>query len=294
MNAEEQVVDEVEDKPVVSTERSSWRTSSRSTVFDRTSDERDANGDLGLWPWAKARISHRLAMHLPVAPFRANNDSPIISFTFDDVPKSAATTGADILAEFDAHATFYVAAGLIGAPSPHWDHVNAADIVALHQRGHEIGCHTFSHKKAFELDAAKLEAEIEQNLRHLQALEPGISLKNFAYPYGVGAYRLKRPLRQRFHSCRSVLAGINSGRIDLQFLRSIPLVDGEIDDDGIERAIDGAKAVNGWLIFYSHDVAEVPSAYGCSPRSLRHALEAARRHEIRIASVSEALRHLGF
>jgi hypothetical protein len=71
------------------------------------------------------------------------------------------------------------------------------------------------------------------------------------------------------------------------------LIDRDIDFDGIDRAFDEAVARNGWLIFYSHDVAAEPSPYGCSPSLLKHALEAAARRNIQILSVTDALRAAG-
>src|SRR6185312_7132776 len=104
----------------------------------------------------RAKVGHRLAMHLRVDPFRLRNDTPMVTFTFDDLPKSAATTGAQILEAYDARGTFYISGELVGTTSPQWDFVDAADIVALHAQGHEIGCHTFSHKRACDLGAATL------------------------------------------------------------------------------------------------------------------------------------------
>jgi hypothetical protein len=50
-----------------------------------------------IWSEARVKVSHRLAMHLQVDTYRLRNAGPMVSFTFDDLPKSAATTGADIL-----------------------------------------------------------------------------------------------------------------------------------------------------------------------------------------------------
>ena len=81
--------------------------------------------------------------------------------------------------------------------------------------------------------------------------------------------------------------------MDLQFLRALPLIDRRIDRDGIERAFDDAQNTNGWLIFYSHDVADRPSPYGCSPALMNHALEAASRRQIPVLNMAEALRCAG-
>ena len=85
------------------------------------------------------------------------------------------------------------------------------------------------------------------------------------------------------------MPGVNSGTVDPQFLRAMPLIDRHIDRDAIERALDETLVNNGWLIFYSHDVAETPSPYGCSPALLNHALEAASRRKIRGLNMAEAL-----
>ena len=148
-----------------------------------------------MWSEAKARVSHRLATHLSVEPFRLLNETPMVSFTFDDIPKSAATTGAKLLEDHDARGTFYVSGGLVGTASPDWAAVDAQDIIDLHRNGHEIGCHTFSHTRACDLDAEALDAEIARNRRYLRALDPSIKVENFAYPFGYGSFGRKGQLK---------------------------------------------------------------------------------------------------
>jgi peptidoglycan/xylan/chitin deacetylase (PgdA/CDA1 family) len=242
---------------------------------------------------ARARLSHRMAMHLRVEPFRLRNETPMVSFTFDDVPKSAATVGAAILEAHDVRGTFYVIGSQVGTSSPLWDMVDGEDVVGLHRRGHEIACHTFSHKRACDLDAETLNAEIARNQEFLRTLDPSILIENFAYPFGYGSFVRKRQLKTVFKSCRSIVPGVNSGTVDLQFLRAMPLIDRRIDREGIGRALDEARIRNGWLIFYTHDVADKPSPYGCSPALLNAALEAASRRKIPVLNMAEALRCAG-
>jgi peptidoglycan/xylan/chitin deacetylase (PgdA/CDA1 family) len=246
-----------------------------------------------MWSDAKARVSHRLATHLRVESFRLLNPTPMVSFTFDDIPKSAATTGARILEDHGAHGTFYVSGGLVGTTSPNWDAVEVEDILALCRNGHEIGCHTFSHQRACDLDEQSMAEEIERNREYLRTLDPSIKVWNFAYPFGYGSFGRKRQLKTEFNSCRSIVPGVNFGAVDLQFLRAMPLIDQRIDRDGIERAFDDAQNNNGWLIFYSHDVADRPSPYGCSPALMNHALEAASRRQIPVLNMAEALQCAG-
>ena len=245
------------------------------------------------WSALRERVSNRLARHLCATPLQLADTGPMVSFTFDDVPKSAVTVGAPMLEEYDARGTFYVSGGLVDQWSDHWIGASADDIIGLHRGGHEIACHTFSHARSIDLDADAMTAEMEKNRRYFGSLDPSIRLENFAYPYGFGSVSHKRRLGKAFHSSRGILPGVNSGIVDLHFLRATPLIERNLDIDGIDHVFDEAVAKSGWLIFYCHDVEAEPSPYGCSPSFLRHALDAAARRKIPILSVAGALRRAG-
>ena len=241
-----------------------------------------------IWSEARVKVSHRLAMHLQVDTYRLRNAGPMVSFTFDDLPKSAATTGADILEAHGAHGTFYVSGGLVGVTTPEWAAGDASDLLSLRRRGHEIGCHTFSHQRACDLDEASLAGEITRNREYFRLLDPAMTIETFAYPFGYGSFARKQQLRSEFQTCRSIVPGVNAGEVDLQFLRAVPLINRQMNRDRIDRAFDEAQSNNGWLIFYGHDVAERPSMYGCTPDLLDYALEAAARRNIRARTMAEA------
>lgn len=138
------------------------------------------------WPYLKARVGNRLARHLRVALAKLNNSGPMVSFTFDGAPISAAKVGADMLERYDARGTFYIAGGLVDAWSGNWTGVSAEDIVSLHRRGHEIACHTFSHTRMTDLTATAMAAELGKNRSYLLGLDSSIKIENFAHPYGTG------------------------------------------------------------------------------------------------------------
>jgi peptidoglycan/xylan/chitin deacetylase (PgdA/CDA1 family) len=245
------------------------------------------------WRALRTRIDNRLSRHFGKSPFRLRNTQPLVSFTFDDFPESAAAVGVPILDQYNAHATFYVTGDLVGRWSGHWQGASTEEIVRLHRRGHEIACHTFSHVSTSDLGAAELATQIEDNRRYLLSLDPSIRVENFAYPYGLGSVFRKAQLAKTFRSSRGIVPGVNFGVVDLQYLRSTPLIDRDIDSDGIDRVFDELVASNGWLIFYGHDVAAEPSPYGCTPALLRHALDAAAKRNVQIMTVAEALRAAG-
>ncbi|MCA1456309.1 polysaccharide deacetylase family protein [Bradyrhizobium sp. BRP22] len=243
-----------------------------------------------LWTEAVVKVSHRLAMHLPVGRVRLRNATPMVSFTFDDLPKSAVTTGAEMLEAHGARGTFYVSGGLVGIDSANWTSGDDDDVLSLHRRGHEIGCHTFSHRRTSDLDERSLADDIARNRRYFDLLDPSIGAETFAYPFGYGSFAHKYLLKSRFATCRSIVEGVNFGNVDLQFLRAMPLIDRQMNSDAIERALDEAQIHNGWLIFYSHDVAKRPSFYGCSPGLLNRALEVAAKRDIPALTMAEAFR----
>lgn len=240
-------------------------------------------------PALQTRLSNRLSRYFSATPFKLLNERPMVSFTFDDFPESAATDGASILDQYNAKATFYVSGSLVEKWCGHWQGVSVGGILELHRRGHEIACHTFSHQPATELDAARLAAEIEQNRGYLLGLDPSIRIDNFAYPYGLGAVWRKRQLARTFRSSRGIIPGINSGVVDLQYLRANPLINRNIDEEGIDRAFNVLTETSGWLIFYGHDVTATPSPYGCTPSLLRYALDAALKRNVVVKTVAGAL-----
>src|SRR5258708_4124551 len=88
------------------------------------------------WSAFRARVSNRLARHLCATPFRLQNTSPMVSFTFDDAPKSAATIGAPMLEEHGAHGTFYISGGLVDKWSGHWTGGRRGDTLRPYRQGH--------------------------------------------------------------------------------------------------------------------------------------------------------------
>jgi peptidoglycan/xylan/chitin deacetylase (PgdA/CDA1 family) len=243
-----------------------------------------------LWSEAVVRVNHRLAMHVPVGRVRLRNAAPMVSFTFDDLSKSAVITGAEMLEAHGARGTFYVSGGLVGVDTANWTSGDDDDVLSLHRRGHEIGCHTFSHRRTSDLDVNSLAGDIACNRRYFDLLDPSMQIETFAYPFGYGSFAHKYLLKSRFATCRSIVEGVNCGNVDPQFLRAMPLIDCQMDRDAIERIFDEAQIHNGWLIFYSHDVATRPSLYGCSPRLLEHALETAAKRNIPALTMAEAFR----
>ncbi|HXX03135.1 MAG TPA: polysaccharide deacetylase family protein [Xanthobacteraceae bacterium] len=237
--------------------------------------------------------SRFIARHSRSKTLPLKNAGPIVTFTFDDVPASACEVGVRLLERHGARGTFYVAgkgcgtAGTGGAPRASIDQLRS-----LWANGHEIGCHTYSHSAIRYISLEALDAELKDNRAVLQAIDSGIELRNFAYPYGDFSIRTKRHLEQCFDSCRSSHAGINSGMADLGSLHAWPLEDATITTAKISELVAETVLTSGWLIFFSHEVEVTPNRYGVSPKLLDWALRAAKDAGCALTGVAETLKAL--
>jgi peptidoglycan/xylan/chitin deacetylase (PgdA/CDA1 family) len=235
------------------------------------------------------KVSRFLARNARTKTLAVRNATPIVTFTFDDVPASACRNGAAILEQHHARGTFYVSGGGCGAASPGGRLATTAQLDALCASGHEVGCHTYSHPAVSAVAHDELIADLERNRRFLEGINCAIAVRNFAYPYGDLSFPTKRYLETRFDSCRSLLRGVNEGRADLGALKTCPLENATIDRQGIRAFIARAAKAKGWLIFSSHDVAEEPSRFGVTPDLFAFAVAASRDAGCRLATIAEGL-----
>jgi peptidoglycan/xylan/chitin deacetylase (PgdA/CDA1 family) len=192
----------------------------------------------------------------------------VVSFTFDDFPKTALSVGGSILERYGRSGTYYVALGLCGQCGEMGALHDADDIRSAHARGHEIACHTYSHLDCSRAAKGTILTDITANAVMTTTLIEGAQLVNFAYPFGALSLGAKRVVGAHYASCRGTGGGINRNRVDLAHLLSQRIYASDFDAIELKRLIDENGAVDGWLIFYTHDVTEQPSPYGCTPYQL--------------------------
>jgi peptidoglycan/xylan/chitin deacetylase (PgdA/CDA1 family) len=239
-------------------------------------------------------ISRKAARHLCSKPFAMGNPAPLVSFTFDDVPDSAGRNGAAELEQRGIRGTFYIATGICGTYDDFWRVISRDQVQALHQRGHEIGCHTFSHINVERLDAAGMDEECRRNRAALHELCGGPAPTSFCYPFGRLSLPRKLQLMERFDNCRGVYQGLNVGTIDLALLRVIELYDRTLTPEKLERLLRETRDRNGWLIFYTHDVIDPPSWIGCSPALLGSTIDAVQAMGIECLPIRDAMNKIGY
>ncbi|WP_140985052.1 polysaccharide deacetylase family protein [Asticcacaulis tiandongensis] len=203
-------------------------------------------------------------------------ERPLLTFSFDDAPLTAATTGADILEAHGFKATYYISAGLMGQDSHFGPYADAAHIKALNDRGHEIACHTLLHIDCGRASASEIALSTDENQKLIQSLDIKSS-DTFAYPYGDVSPQAKKVLKTRYTASRALHHGLITTGTDLN---QTPAVGIEGDNgktlalDWMHRAINAPQS---WLVLYTHDVRENPSPWGCTPDTLRELAVTAER-----------------
>ncbi len=217
------------------------------------------------------RANNFVTRHLPLKLARCQLSRPVASVTFDDFPKSAWTVGGPILARYGARATYYTAGRFCGISEEGLDYYDASDVAALSAAGHEVGAHSYAHQMAPSLPPRALEMDAARNA---EALAPLLdhAMCSYAYPYGEVSPRAKAAMGARFATARGIRPGVNASMIDLAQLRAVPLEHRRWVPEEIDASVARAVAETGWVIFFTHDVSETPSDFGCTPAMLEYTL----------------------
>lgn len=229
---------------------------------------------------ARRMTAWRIAHPIEIAPTR-----PLLSVCFDDFPQSAAKLGAQILADYGARGTYYAAASLEGEEGPHGRNFTRDDLLHVAEASHEIGCHSYAHGDSTRLPVRDALLDSAKNADALAAMGLKAPLRSFAYPYGETTFALKRALPQRFIAARGTFGGLNLGRGDRAQLRAAPYF-GPDAFASVQNDLVTAARQKAWLIVFTHDVANWPSAWGTTPQALVALLRAARTLDFDIVTVS--------
>ena len=239
-----------------------------------------------------AKLAREIGGFLCARPAKIAWPGGVVSFTFDDFPHSAWVNGGAILEQFDKRGTYYAAMGLAGTDGNLGKMFGPDDLRAAHAQGHEIACHTYGHRDCCHASPAEIVGEIERNAAALAATIGEEKVDNFAYPFGGVSLTAKNALGNRFASCRGTGRGINRGTVDLSDLLSSSIYSRDFDRDALCQLIDDARAANGWVIFYTHDVTEAPSPFGCTPAQFQ-AVVAYAAENVPVLPVRDVLARLG-
>jgi peptidoglycan/xylan/chitin deacetylase (PgdA/CDA1 family) len=148
------------------------------------------------------------------------NARPLVSFTFDDVPKSSCTRGRQILEGSGLRGSYYLSLALMDSVYEIGAAFSRTDLEDLISGGHEIGSHTFEHLDAWTAATDLFEASLRQNQRRLDELHPGQVFRTFSYPLNTPRPPIKKAAGALHACCRGGGQTYNAGTVDLNLLNS--------------------------------------------------------------------------
>lgn len=234
----------------------------------------------------RAKLSRRVARLWARDVITPNLDRGLISFTFDDCPRSVVEHALPRLEAHDWRATIYACVGLCGTTNHLGLHMSETDLQDAYQAGHDIADHTFSHLDARQVGREAMLVDIAENKAAFARL--GLpAATSFAYPYGEVTPIVKQALRRSFPLARGIHPP-SGPEIDLALAPSARLYSTDMNEtlEEIERAC----RENRWLILFGHDVRDNPSEFGCTPEELQTIIDAVAARNLDVLSVRNALK----
>lgn len=215
-----------------------------------------------------------------------------VSFTFDDFPRTAYTNAGAILRAYNGRGTYYTAMGLMETTNELGPHFRVQDLRGLVSDGHELANHTFSHLSCRGISTDAYVKDVCRDSAALADFVVAAAGGNFSYPFGHITIGAKGAIGSRMRSCRGTRGGINGPVADLNALKANRLYSWCFDLETVQRLILETQERGGWLIFYTHDVRDDPSPYGCTPRQFEAVVKHVAERGIRILTIAETLADL--
>jgi peptidoglycan/xylan/chitin deacetylase (PgdA/CDA1 family) len=242
-----------------------------------------------LWTKLNGRLQRSAASRMSRRPMEIDSPRPIVSFTFDDFPRSALLVGGAILSRFGLAGTYYASFGLMGQTAPTGPIFVRRDLDRLVEQGHELGCHTFDHCHSWETAPALFEASVVRNELARRAMIPRAPFKTLSYPSSPPRPLTKRRAAARFAGCRGGGQTGNVGTTDLNYLAAYFLEKSRDNPEAIKTLIEQNRRDRGWLILATHDVSPDPTPYGCVPEFFEDIVRSVVASGARVLPVGQAI-----
>ncbi len=237
----------------------------------------------------QGRYQRSLANYCFRQPVTLSLSQPIVSFTFDDFPRSALTEGGALLCSYGYLGTYYASFGLMAKVAPTGRIFGIEDLPELVRQGHELGCHTYDHCHSWDTAPSEFEASILRNQLAAAKLVPHMKLRSFSYPISGPRPQTKRRAARYYSSARGGGQTFNIGKTDLNLLAAFFIEQSRQDFDAITKVVDDNVAAKGWLIFATHDISNSPTRFGCTPRLFQQLVEYVADSGAVVLPVSQAL-----
>ncbi len=210
----------------------------------------------------------------------------VISLTFDDGWLSVYTNALPFLEREGIVATHYIIGKCLDAKEfPQY--MNVEHVRELQELGHEVGCHTVSHKHLKSEAPEVVSQEIAPAKLFLE--EQGFTIDTFAYPYGEYNDAVIAEVRRAgFSGARGISRGFNDSATDT-FLLRCQAVKADTKLTEVETWIRQAKESNTWLILMFHQIDASGSEWSSTQETLAGILGFIHTYELPVLTVKEGL-----
>ena len=221
----------------------------------------------------------------------------IISITFDDGLACQYTNAFPLMQARNITGTFYVPTGNFTTNSTmsNFNKITPAQLLQMQNAGNEIGSHSVTHPDFTKLTEAQIRQECANSKATLQSY--GLTVNNFAYPYGVGNFTYANTIvSQYYRSARIVsfspmtisnasfqLPGFLAESQGANYTNLLPK---------LKMMIDYTANNNMWTVFYIHNVSTLNDSVangGISTDDFTSFLNYAKASGSQILTVNQAL-----
>lgn len=219
----------------------------------------------------------------------APNTKGKVTLSFDDGWRCIYENALPIIEKARLKSTHYIISGYLDdAQFPQY--MNLGHLSELKRSGHEIGCHSVSHKHLTKEPLGIIESEIFLSLKYLR--EKGFSVETFAYPYGEyddGVVDVVK--RAGFAGARSTNRGFNIAGADPYLLQCQAVKVSTLVSEVVEW-IDTAVRNGSWLILMFHQIDHEGREWSCPQDRLAEIVKYIKVKNLNVVTVSEGLKTL--
>ncbi len=210
-----------------------------------------------------------------------------ISITFDDGFQNQYDNAYPLLHSRGMNATYFIITNRTNTPN----YMTVAVLQTLQNSGSEIGSHSVTHPDCSSISDSQLQNECQLSKQTLQSW--GLSVNDFAYPYGSRNSRSDSIVAKYYQSARSAYTAPFIIQVPTsQFL--LPGFPGETGDSTAlskaESMVDQVYASNAWAIIFFHNVLPNPTGnFSISTKDFASFLDYISSKGVRTLTVNQAL-----
>lgn len=208
----------------------------------------------------------------------------LVSLTFDDGWVSAYTTVLPLLEWYEMPGTFYIISNVIGQKG----YLSKEQLLALHEKGNEIGAHSIDHSNLANLLPSLVEAQLSKPKRLLTNLIH-VPVTDFAAPYGSVSPLVLQLLPKYYDSNRSSFIGYNTKIGFNRYGLLVQHINNKTSEEEIKAQLKFAAAHRYWLIYMYHQVDDSGLQWSTTPEAFEKQLQAIQESKIPVVTIREGL-----